>query len=226
MKKIGIFYAAKADKTSWVAEKIQKEFGTSAESVAIENAWQNDFEAYDNFIVGASTWFDGELPTYWDELLPELRTLQLKGKKVAIFGLGDQVKYPENFADGVGLLAEVFENDGATLVGFTSIDGYSFERSRALKGDKWCGLVIDIENQSEMTDKRINLKFDPVIPQSSTGLTVMSFVCYSMAGLCVLKYELYCCPSVFLLMVYEGESVLFCFPADSRNIIDIESAHK
>ena len=136
MKKIGIFYAAKADKTSWVAEKIQKEFGASAESVAIENAWQNDFEAYDNFIVGASTWFDGELPTYWDELLPELRTLQLKGKKVAIFGLGDQVKYP-------------------TLVGFTSIDGYSFERSRALKGDKWCGLVIDIENQSEMTDKRI-----------------------------------------------------------------------
>ena len=92
MKKIGIFYAAKADKTSWVAEKIQNAFGTSAESVAIENAWQNDFEAYDNFIVGASTWFDGELPTYWDELLPELRTLQLKGKKVAIFGLGDQVK--------------------------------------------------------------------------------------------------------------------------------------
>ena len=86
MKKIGIFYAAKADKTSWVAEKIQKKFGASAESVAIENAWQNDFEAYDNFIVGASTWFDGELPTYWDELLPELRTLQLKGKKVAIFG--------------------------------------------------------------------------------------------------------------------------------------------
>lgn len=36
MKKIGIFYAAKADKTSWVAEKIQKEFGASAESVAIE----------------------------------------------------------------------------------------------------------------------------------------------------------------------------------------------
>ena len=51
--------------------------------------------------------------------------------------------------------SEVFDNDGATLVGFTSIDGYSFERSRALKGDKWCGLVIDIENQSEMTDKRI-----------------------------------------------------------------------
>ena len=65
------------------------------EVVPIEQAWQNDFAAYDCFIVGASTWFDGELPTYWDELLPELRTMKLKGKKVAIFGLGDQIRYPE-----------------------------------------------------------------------------------------------------------------------------------
>ena len=93
MKKIGLFYAAKAGKTSWVAERIQKEFGEShIKVVPIEQAWQNDFAAYDCFIVGASTWFDGELPTYWDELLPELRTMDLKGKKVAIFGLGDQVR--------------------------------------------------------------------------------------------------------------------------------------
>ena len=73
MKKIGLFYATKADKTTWVAEKIQKEFGKDRiEVVPIEQAWQNDFAAYDCFIVGASTWFDGELPTYWDELLPEL----------------------------------------------------------------------------------------------------------------------------------------------------------
>ena len=134
MKKIGLFYATKADKTTWVAEKIQKEFGKDRiEVVPIEQAWQNDFAAYDCFIVGASTWFDGELPTYWDELLPELRTLDLKGKKVAIFGLGDQIRYPENFADGIGLLAEVFEGDGATLV----------------------GLVVDLDNQSEQAEKRI-----------------------------------------------------------------------
>ena len=93
MKKIGLFYATKAERTSWVAEKIQKEFGEDKiEVVPIEQAWQNDFAAYDCFIVGASTWFDGELPTYWDELLPELRTMKLKGKKVAIFGLGDQME--------------------------------------------------------------------------------------------------------------------------------------
>ena len=156
MKKIGLFYATKADKTTWVAEKIQKEFGKDKiEVVPIEQAWQNDFAAYDCFIVGASTWFDGELPTYWDELLPELRTLQLKGKKVAIFGLGDQAKYPDNFVDGMGILADVFEEDGATLVGFTSTEGYKFNKSRALRGNQWCGLVIDLDNQAELTDKRV-----------------------------------------------------------------------
>ena len=105
--------------------------------------------------MGASTWFDGELPTYWDELLPELRTLQLKGKKVAIFGLGDQAKYPDNFVDGMGILADVFEEDGATLVGFTSTEGYKFNKSRALRGNQWCGLVIDLDNQAELTDKRV-----------------------------------------------------------------------
>ncbi len=156
MKKIGLFYATEADKTSWVAQQIHKEFGEEdLDVVPIEKAWRNDFEEYDNFIVGASTWFDGELPTYWDELLPEMRTLKLSGKKVALFGLGDQVKYPENFADGIGLLAEVFEDDGAQLVGFTSSEGYSFEHSRALRNGKWCGLVIDLENQSEQAEKRI-----------------------------------------------------------------------
>ena len=155
MKKIALIYAAKADKTGSVAEKIQKEFGDAVEVVSVEDAWNNDFEGYDKIIVGASTWFDGELPTYWDELLPELRTLNLKGKKVAIFGLGDQVKYPDNFADGIGLLADVFEGDGATLVGYTSPEGYKFDKSHALRGGKWCGLVIDVENQPELTDKRV-----------------------------------------------------------------------
>ena len=36
----------KPDKTTWVAEKIQKEFGKDRiEVVPIEQAWQNDFAA-------------------------------------------------------------------------------------------------------------------------------------------------------------------------------------
>ena len=74
---------------------------------------------------------------------------------ISYYGLGDQIGYPDNFVDGLGILADAFEKAGAILVGFTSAEGYSFNRSRALRDGKWCGLVIDIENQSKLTDKRI-----------------------------------------------------------------------
>lgn len=156
MKKIGLFYSANAVKTSQIAKKIREVMGAeNIDIIPVEQAWGNDFEAYDNLIIGVSTWFDGELPTYWDELVPELESLKLKGKKVALFGLGDQVNYPDNFVDGLGILGEAFEKVGATLIGYTAIDDYSFNSSKAAQGDKWCGLVLDIENQSKMTDRRI-----------------------------------------------------------------------
>ena len=157
MKTIGLFYAMTGAKTSHIAENIREDLRRVQvkEVVLIEKAWQNDFQAYDNMIVGASTWFDGELPTYWDELVPELESLDLKGKKVAIFGLGDQKNYPDNFVDGMGILADAFQKAGAELVGFTSTDGYTFNQSRAVRGEKFCGLVIDQENQAQLTSKRI-----------------------------------------------------------------------
>lgn len=157
MEKIGLFYGTATAKTATVAKEIQEAFGNGiqVDIVPIEKAWEEDFMAYDNLIVGTSTWFDGELPAYWDEILPELKITKMKNKSVAIFGLGDQVRYPDNFADGIGLLAEVFENCGATIVGLTSVEGYSFARSKAVRGDKFFGLVIDFENQHDKTDMRI-----------------------------------------------------------------------
>ncbi|WP_165044459.1 flavodoxin [Dysgonomonas sp. ZJ709] len=157
MKKIGLFYGTSTTKTKAIAERVQKAFEpVKIDIIPVEDAWEKDFEKYDHLIVGTSTWFDGELPTYWDEVIPELTSLKLNGKKVAIFGLGDQVRYPDNFVDGVGILAETFESIGAKLVGFTSPEGYNFAHSRALKDGKFQGLVIDMENQSDKTDKRIN----------------------------------------------------------------------
>ena len=114
--KTGLFYGTGTEKTTFVANKIRKAFGEDQiDIIPIESAWKRDFEAYDHIIAGTSTWFDGELPTYWDEIIPELVTLDLKNKKVAIFGLGDQTNYPDNFADGVGILAGAFTSCGGTL---------------------------------------------------------------------------------------------------------------
>jgi len=156
MKKIGLFYGTSTAKTATVAKKIKAAFGDARiDVIPVEDAWKKDFEEFENIIVGVSTWFDGELPNYWDEVKPELESMDMKGKKVAVFGLGDQKKYPENFVDGIGLLAETFETAGAKVVGFTSTDGYEFERSLALRDGKFMGLAIDFENQQSKTDERV-----------------------------------------------------------------------
>ncbi len=157
MKKIGIFYGAETTKTALVGKKISEIFGEiKTEIIPVEEASSKDFEAYDYLIIGVATWFDGELPSYWDEILPILKNMQLKGKKVAIFGLGDQANYPDNFADGVGILAEIFEKNGAILTGFTSTEGYHFNQSLAIKKHQFSGLILDFENQTDQTEKRIN----------------------------------------------------------------------
>lgn len=158
MKRIGLFYGKNTVKTASIAKKIQDAFGNvKIELISIEEAWQKDFEACDYLIAGASTWFDGELPSYWDEIIPVLSTLNLKDKKVAIFGLGDQVNYPDNFVDGIGLLAKAFESAGAELVGSTPINDYHFNQSLAKNREHFAGLAIDIENQPDKTDERIRI---------------------------------------------------------------------
>ncbi|WP_106831547.1 flavodoxin [Parabacteroides pacaensis] len=156
MNKTGLFYATGTEKTAAIANKIKNAFGEDTiDIVPVERAWKKDFEKYDYLIVGTSTWFDGELPSYWDEMLPELKELDLRGKKVAIFGLGDQVNYPDNFVDGIGLLAEIFKGVGAELAGFTSTAGYYFNSSKAVKNGRFLGLAIDTEIQPEKTEERI-----------------------------------------------------------------------
>lgn len=156
MKKIGIFYSFNANKTNQIGKKILEAFGDAdIEAVNAEDVTEELFTKYDNMIIGVPTWFDGELPNYWDEFVPALEDISLKGKKVALYGLGDQKGYPENFNDGVGIFAELVENQGAKVVGFTSREGYTYESSRAERGDQFCGLCIDQENQARMTKKRI-----------------------------------------------------------------------
>ena len=114
MKKTAIIYSFNTKKTGKVAEKIQEAFGIDqVEMVNAEELTAEVFLSYEQLILGVATWFDGELPNYWDEFVPELEDMDLKGRKVALFGLGDQKGYPENFIDGVGIMAGILEALGA-----------------------------------------------------------------------------------------------------------------
>ncbi|MCK4922949.1 MAG: flavodoxin [Bacteroidales bacterium] len=156
MKKTAIFYSFNTHKTSKIAVSIKESFrDDSIELVNVEDLDSENFLKYDNYVLGVPTWFDGELPNYWDEFIPDLEDLDLKGKVFAIYGLGDQKKYSENFVDGIGLMAEILLEKGAKLVGYTSIEGYTFEASKAIRGDQFLGLAIDYENQGSMNKERV-----------------------------------------------------------------------
>lgn len=156
MSKIALIYSFNTQKSKKVAEKIKAILGDeNVDAINAETINKSILEAHNNFILSAPTWFDGELPNYWDEFIPDLEEMDLKDKKFAIFGLGDQKGYPENFCDAIGLLAEVLEDCGATVVGESSLEGYTFESSKAQRGDVFIGLPLDQENQARLTGDRI-----------------------------------------------------------------------
>jgi len=156
MNKIAIIYSFNTVKTAKIAGMIKDHLGDEAvEMLNAEDITGKTFLKHKNLILGVPTWFDGELPNYWDEFVPELEELNLKGYNIALFGLGDQKNYPENFVDGMGILGKILEKRGAKLIGFTSVEGYAFEQSAALKGDNFMGLAIDYENQGSKNKERV-----------------------------------------------------------------------
>ena len=97
------------------------------------------------------------MPILTLSLEPLFKTIDFKGKIIALLGLGDQIGYEEWFCDGIGILAEVIIKNGGQIIGFTEKDdSYEFEDSKALVNDDTLyGLAIDEDNQPELTQERL-----------------------------------------------------------------------
>lgn len=156
MGKTAIVYSFNTQKSKKVAEKIVASFGDkNIETINAEELTKSTFKTFNNFILSAPTWFDGELPNYWDEFIPDLEEMDLSGKTFAVFGLGDQKGYPENYCDAIGILVEILEECGAKIIGQTNLDGYTYESSKAERNGQFVGLPLDQENQARLTKGRI-----------------------------------------------------------------------
>lgn len=150
--KIAIFYGSTTGTTEMVAGKVGELLGAE-----VLSATEIDrVEEYDFVIFATSTWGMGDLQDDWYEALDKLKTKNLSGKKVGLIGIGDQFGFGDTFVDGIGTIYEEIKDMGINLVGKTSTDGYSFSGSKAVVDDEFVGLVIDENNQSELTDERIN----------------------------------------------------------------------
>lgn len=156
MEKIGLFYSFNTKNTSAAAKAIQEELKDQVDLVNVEEADEEDFNRFENFILGVPTWWDGELPNYWDEFLPCVEANSLEGKTFAIYGAGDQKAYPDNFVDAIGLMANFVEANGGKVIGSVPNEGYTFDASQALKDGQFVGLPLDFENQGDLLVPRIS----------------------------------------------------------------------
>ena len=162
MNRIGIFYGSTTGNTEKLAQKIKANLEPGLVDIYnVKNATITDVEKYENLILGSSTWGEGILQPDFEKFLNNiLKSANLKGKKIAIFGTGDSVIYPESFADAIGIIFEALEGKGVTFVGEFPTDGYKFESSLSLFGDKFVGLPLDDESDDEQNKLRISIWTD------------------------------------------------------------------
>lgn len=165
MNKIGIFYGTEKGMTAAMAQVMYRLLGEeiASEPINVNRAKVAELLQYKALILGTPSYGVGEIPGRttgseegnWEEFLFRLDEADLSGKRIALFGLGNQQKYFDRFAGSLIHLYRYVTAYGAEVTGAWSTDGYQFSRSQAVIDDKFVGLVLDHHNQPEMTKDRI-----------------------------------------------------------------------
>lgn len=169
---IGLFYGSTTGMTEDVAFRMEEsirnlfpQLEVSAINI-IDLEDPKDMFLPDKIILGMPTWNYGEFQDDWEMVIDQIASVNLQGKTIAMFGLGDQIGYPEYYLDALGMIGEQLKAQGATFVGAWPSAGYKFTRSKALLPDgNFIGLALDEDSQPELTDERINQWLSQVIPQ-------------------------------------------------------------
>lgn len=158
LRAVKIYYDSSTGNTETCAGYISQAVG-DGDAELINDASNDDINGADGLIVGAPTWHTGSdterSGTSWDKWLYDtLPSLDLKDKKVAIFGCGDQESYSDYYCDAAGELFDCFSKAGAKVYGMTSTEGYHHQASKAEVDGKFVGLMFDEDNQYDVSEDR------------------------------------------------------------------------
>ena len=88
--KIGLFYGSTTGNTEYAADLVAEDFGDGLVAESIDMLTIEKAKQYDILIFGISTWNIGQLEMTWEGNFSKLDEIDFKGKKVALFGMGDQ----------------------------------------------------------------------------------------------------------------------------------------
>ena len=155
MKKIGIFYGSTTGNTEEVARRIAADLGVVVSDVFdVAKTAPSAVAPFDVLLFGASTWGDGDLQEDMHDFLDGVASMNLSGKKGALFGCGDE-SMADTFCDAVGEMYRMLEPTGIQMIGDFNADGYDFHHSTADTNGHTLGLLIDNVNHSELTEAKI-----------------------------------------------------------------------
>ncbi|MCF8221874.1 MAG: flavodoxin domain-containing protein [Bacteroidales bacterium] len=161
MKKTAIFYGPEGGRTESVAKQIAKLLAEEKpDLIPVSKAGKGDIEQYDNLVLGIATignetWDAEPVKTGWFEYMPVLEGENLDNKKIAIYGLGDHVRWPLHFVDSMGELYRLIKEKGHDTVGKVNPEDYTFDESEALVDGLFIGLPVDEDFEAELTESRI-----------------------------------------------------------------------
>jgi len=155
MKKVTIIFGSSTGNTEKIAQTIANKLGGEIKIIDVAKATTKDVNESDTLLLGASTWGYGDLQDDWEDFLPKLEHCELKGKVVALFGLGDSESYPDTFTNAMGLIHNTIAPMGCTIIGKVSTEGYTFDDSLAVEDNEFVGLALNEDNESDLTEERI-----------------------------------------------------------------------
>jgi flavodoxin I len=159
LARIGLFYGSNEGNTAHAGDQIKESFDRYEKDVVrvfnIADVTIDDVAKWKYIVFGISTWDIGQLQDDWDIFLPKMDDLDLTGKKVAIYGLGDQYGYPDTYIDAVGVLADKVMEQGGELYGLWPKKGYEISGSRAEIEDHLLGLGLDTDNEASKSKPRV-----------------------------------------------------------------------
>lgn len=156
MKGTIIVYGSTTGNCESVANRIADALGVaSASVVSASELTPGLINENSNLILGSSTWGSGDLQDEWYDAIDVIKSSDLSGKTVAVFGCGDSSGFSTTFCDAMFAIYEAAKAAGAHMVGATSTDGYTFDESVSVVDGKFVGLAIDEDNESDKTDERI-----------------------------------------------------------------------
>ncbi len=154
LNRIGLMYGSTTMNSERVAELIWNKI-KETELHDIQDGVEV-LEQYENIILVAPTWDYGSLQEHYIEQWEKLQNVNWSNKSVALVGLGDQVGYSDLYQDSMSIIYETIKKLGGKFIGFTNTNGHNFEKSQAIRDGKFVGLAIDEDNQSKLTEERVN----------------------------------------------------------------------